>query len=123
MTDHAHEDHASHGAVYIRVFAALCVFTVISYLADWIGMPNKVMLGAIVLPVAVAKALCVMMYFMHLKFERNWKYLLLAPTLILAAALPVALRPDIGEQYYNTDVPQTRDYAEQQASHHTGSHH
>ena len=52
------------------------------------------------------------MFFMHLKFERAWKYLLLAPTIILAAALPISLRPDIGETYYVSDVQQQRDYPE-----------
>ena len=106
MSDH--DDHASHGAAYLRVFIALCVFTAISVIADLVHLPNKYLLGAIVLAVAVAKALCVMMFFMHLKFERAWKYLLLAPTIILALALPLSLRPDIGETYYVQDVQQQR---------------
>lgn len=118
MSDHEH--HESHGAAYFRVFIALCVFTVISVVADLVHLPNKILLGAIVLAVAVAKALCVMMFFMHLKFERAWKYLLLAPTIIIAAALPLSLRPDIGETYYTPDVQQLRDYDEQQA--HVGDH-
>ena len=84
---------------------------------------NHVMLAAVVLAVATMKALCVLMYFMHLKFERAWKYLLLAPTIILALALPLSLRPDIGESYYVQDVQQQRDYAEQQATKHEGGHH
>ena len=107
-----HEHHESHDAAYRNVFIALCVFTLISVAADLVHLPSKVMLGAIVLAVATAKALCVMMYFMHLKFERAWKYLLLAPTMIIAAALPLSLRPDIGETYYSADVQQLRDYPE-----------
>jgi cytochrome c oxidase subunit 4 len=121
MSDH--DDHASHGAAYFRVFCALCVFTGISVVADLVHLPNKYLLAAIVLAVAVAKALCVMMFFMHLKFERAWKYLLLGPTLILALALPVALRPDIGLHYYNLDVPQVRDYPEHEALMHEDGHH
>src|SRR5580698_8877795 len=119
MSDHDHHD--SHGAVYFKVFIALCVFTAVSVAADLVHLPSKIMLGAIVLAVAVAKALCVMMFFMHLKFERAWKYLLLAPTIIIAAALPLSLRPDIGETYYTPDVQQLRDYPEHEASvHHDG---
>lgn len=123
MSDHEH--HESHGATYLTVFFALCIFTAISVAADYVQLKNKVLLGAIVLAVAVAKALCVMMYFMHLKFERAWKYLLLAPTVIIALALPVALRPDIGETYYVPDVQQLRDFPEheQQASQHGGGGH
>ena len=121
MSDHEH--HESHGAAYFRVFIALIVFTVISVLADLVHLPNKILLGAIVLAVATAKALCVLLFFMHLKFERAWKYLLLAPTVIIALALPVALRPDIGETYYTPDVPQLRDYEEQKANSHAESAH
>jgi len=111
MSDHDHEHHESHSAAYFRVFIALCGCTAVSVLADTAGLP-KAPLAVVVLAVAVAKALCVMMLFMHLKFERAWKYLLLAPTTIIALALPVSLRPDIGETYYTTDVQQMRDYDE-----------
>ena len=50
---------------------------------------------------AVAKATGVMLYFMHLKWERGWKYVLLAPTTILAIGFPIALMPDIGWSYYH----------------------
>jgi cytochrome c oxidase subunit 4 len=126
--DQSHEHHESHGNVYLRVFCALCVFTIISVAADLVQLPSKIMLAAIVLAVAVAKALCVMMFFMHLKFERAWKYLLLVPTTIIALALPVSLRPDIGTSYYMQDVPQLHDYPEHEvrvleASQHGGGHH
>lgn len=120
MSDHEHQE--SHGAAYFRVFLALCGFTILSVAADLIHLQNKVLLGGIVLAVATAKALCVMMFFMHLKFERAWKYLLLAPTIILALALPLSLRPDIGETYYTPDVPQIRDYAEHEANQQHGEH-
>jgi cytochrome c oxidase subunit IV len=123
MSDHEH--HESHSAAYFNVFIGLCVLTLISVVADLVHLPDKRVLGVIVFAVAIAKALCVMMYFMHLKFERAWKYLLLAPTLIIALALPVALRPDIGETYYVSDVPQLHDYAEHEASlqHGSAEHH
>lgn len=106
MSDH----HESHAAAYLAVFIALCCFTAVSVVADLIHLDNKVLLAAIVLAVATAKALCVMMYFMHLKFERAWKYMLLAPTFILAAGMMVALIPDIGRHYYTVDSPQVHEY-------------
>jgi cytochrome c oxidase subunit 4 len=77
-----------------------------------------------VLAVACAKALFVMMYFMHLKFEGKWKYVLLAPTIVLAMAIPAALMPDIGSHYYDYDVPQTRepDEHDAEAGHAAPSH-
>src|SRR5690606_38406748 len=98
MTDHAH--HESHSRLYFAVFLALCLFTVVSIVSYVMHIPSRALLVAIFLSVATAKALCVMAYFMHLKFERTWKYMLLAPTFILAAGMMVALIPDIGEHYY-----------------------
>ena len=108
-----HDGHAhdSHHANYFLVFAALCVFTLLSIMADVVHLPYGVKIVA-VLAVATCKALCVMAWFMHLKFERAWKYVLLAPTIILAIGLPLALMPDVGVHYYTQEVPQLDDYAE-----------
>jgi cytochrome c oxidase subunit 4 len=105
------DEHASHPHVkYWMVFAFLCAFTALSVLADEAkkhGMIRSYLIViVIVLSIASAKALFVMMYFMHLKFEGRWKYLLLSPTVILAIGLPMALLPDIGAHYYTVDVPQ-----------------
>ena len=115
--DHDHE-HEAHHVNYLYIFIALCVFTGLSVVFDVVDIKGKTVLGGIngsvllavlVLSVAVAKALCVMLFFMHLKFERNWKYVLLAPTTILALGLPLALLPDVGVHYYTVDVPQVHD--------------
>ena len=102
------EHHGVHHANYFLIFIALCVCTLLSVAADLIHIPSKVLLALIVLSVAVAKALFVMTYFMHLKFEGKWKYVLLAPTIILAMGLPMALLPDIGVHYYMNVAPQAR---------------
>lgn len=119
MSDHGHEvshghehEFHSHGKLYFTIFLVLCGFTAISIVADVFRsfIPNRIVLVGIVLAVAVAKALCVMMIFMHLKFERAWKYLLLAPTFILACTIPFALAPDIGLHYYVQTAPQIAEY-------------
>jgi cytochrome c oxidase subunit 4 len=91
---------------YFMIFVALCVLTAMSVVFDIFEFNNRILLVVLVLAVATAKALFVMTYFMHLKFERNWKYLLLAPTAILAMGLPLALMPDIGLHYYFVDTKQ-----------------
>jgi hypothetical protein len=63
-----------------------------------------------------------MTIFMHLKFERAWKYLLLAPTFILAATIPFALTPDVGSSYYTPTAPQIAEYEAQQAAKAAGKH-
>ena len=107
MTE-SHDTHAH--PPYKFIFGLLCVFTGLSWLADELSTfgfeLNAAVLAVFVLAIATAKALCVMLYFMHLKFERNWKYVLLAPTCILAIGLPLALLPDVGVHYYVVDVPQ-----------------
>lgn len=113
MHDESH-DHGHGHPNYFLVFAALCGFTLLSILADIVHLPYGVKIVA-VLFVATCKALSVMAFFMHLKFERAWKYVLLAPTTILALGLPLALTPDVAEHYYTQDVPQIDDYAEHEA--------
>lgn len=110
-----HDEHSQHEhPKYAIIFGALCVFTLISILADVVHLPWRVKVVA-VLSVATCKAFCVLAWFMHLKFERAWKYVLLAPTTILGLGLPLALTPDVGLHYYTQDVPQQQDYAEHQA--------
>jgi len=98
------DDHAGHHHVnYVIIFGILCFCTGMSVLFDIIHIDNKIVLVILVMGVAVAKAMFVMTYFMHLKFEGNWKFVLLGPTVALAMGLPLALLPDIGVHYYATD--------------------
>ena len=92
---------------YLAVFGALCVLTAVSWFLDeangWGLFSSRALLITLVCAVAMAKALFVMAYFMHLKFEGRWKYVLLAPTVTLAIGLPIALMPDLSLDYYERD--------------------
>jgi len=105
------DEHTHQHANYLRIFIFLCICTALSWFFDELQarkiIETKAFIATAVLAVAVAKALFVMAYFMHLKFEGKWKYVLLAPTIILAMGLPLALLPDVGVHYYTVDVPQT----------------
>ena len=81
------DDHGHH-VNYLSIFGALCFCTLMSVAFDVINIESKFVLVVLVMGVAVAKALFVMTYFMHLKFEGNWKFLLLAPTCVLACTRP-----------------------------------
>ena len=74
MPDHQHDPHADHHdtvhhvghiGTYVMVFLALCVGTIVTYLAA------KVDMGALNAPVALiiatGKALLVILFFMHVK--------------------------------------------------------
>jgi cytochrome c oxidase subunit IV len=116
---HVHDEleHASghHHVNYFAVFIALCICTALSIVFDVVKLP-KTTIVMLVLAVATPKALFVLTYFMHLKFEGAWKYIILAPTAILAVGLMVALAPDIGLHYYTNDVPQVR-YLQEKGDH------
>ena len=121
--------HKSHDKIYWLVFLALCVFTGLSFYADILPVKeagsesegwSTPVIAVIVLAIAVAKATCVMLYFMHLKWERGWKYVLLAPTTILAIGFPIALMPDIGFHYYHQVPPETMREASADHAGHAG---
>ncbi len=109
--------HGGHSHVnYFGIFIALCVCTGISVVFDLVPLSRSVV-AVLVLAVAVAKAQFVMRYFMHLKFEGKWKFVLLLPTAILACGIPLALAPDIGLHYYTPTQVQARVVHQ-----HTGGH-
>lgn len=108
----SHDSHDTHHVNYLAIFFVLCGCTALSVIFDVLHMSKPVTI-VLVLAVACAKALCVMMFFMHLKFEGNWKFVLLAPTTILAIGLPLALYPDVGASYYTSVAPQTGVWAEE----------
>ena len=90
---HAGGEH--HSVNYMRVFYALIVLTGIELLCSLIPASMRGFMIFLLLVLAVAKAVLVAMYFMHLKFEGRWKHVAVIPPLILAAVLVFALMPDI----------------------------
>ena len=46
--------------------------------------------------VSCTKALLVVLFFMHVKYEANWKYVLTIPASLMAVFLVLALVPDVG---------------------------
>lgn len=109
-TSPIHTEHDSHHQVnYFGIFIALCICTGLSIVFDLIKSESlRWVVVFLVLAVACAKAMFVLTFFMHLKFEGNWKFIVLLPTTILAIGLMVALAPDVGLHYYNQSVPQVR---------------
>lgn len=106
------DEHAAHGdshhVNYGAIFGLLCICTALSWIFDvWQHSMSRGVLVTLVLAVAFCKATFVLLYFMHIKFEAGWKYVLLAPTMVLAVCLPFALAPDMTFHYYNVIVPQS----------------
>jgi cytochrome c oxidase subunit 4 len=95
---HGHDDHGGTGK-YIKVFLALCVLTTMSFLtySDFFRHTFPPAVGwAFMMCVSCCKALLVMLFFMHLKYEADWKYVLTIPASIMSIFLGLALIPDVG---------------------------
>lgn len=102
-TDHSHEEHTEHHGnlgLFVMVFIGLILLTITSFgiansplmdnpLVGWVGM----------MTVSVCKALMVILFFMHLKWEANWKYVLTIPASIMSVFLILMLVPDVGERF------------------------
>lgn len=90
----------SNTKVFVFVFLMLCVLTALSFwVANSYLMENKVVGWAAMMMVSVAKAMLVILFFMHLWWERAWKYILTIPALFMGLLLVLLLVPDVGYRY------------------------
>jgi cytochrome c oxidase subunit IV len=95
---HGHDDHGG-TAKYVKVFLALCVLTTLSfftYSEYWWFKETPAVGWAFMMCVSCCKALLVLLFFMHLKWEADWKYVLTIPASIMSIFLGLALIPDVG---------------------------
>jgi cytochrome c oxidase subunit 4 len=109
--DHAHASHGSghheqHGSysTYISVFVALLVLTAISLVvgnSQVLREKTPRVMWAAMMAVSCAKAMLVILFFMHLKWEANWKYVLTIPASIMSVFLVLMLIPDVGQRAKN----------------------
>ena len=98
--DHDHgDDHHDHGKKYFFVFIALCVLTGASfftYTPYWWFQGDAMATRTFMMAVSCVKALLVIMFFMHLLWEANWKYVLTIPAAMMSLFLLLMLIPDVG---------------------------
>jgi cytochrome c oxidase subunit IV len=99
--EHATEAHAP----YLRVFGALAVLTAIEYYYAAVFKDHFAILLTGLLLLAAVKAGLVGWYFMHLKFEGNWVYIMIVPAMILATIIVLALCPDMVLKYETEENP------------------
>jgi cytochrome c oxidase subunit IV len=124
---HSHGDHAGHGghddehehhggyAQYMAVFLALCVLTTMSlltYTDFWRQRLAEEVGWAFMMAVSFSKALLVILFFMHLKYEKSWKYILTIPTTMMAIFLVLMLVPDVGLRVNSYSEERTRHAAQ-----------
>jgi cytochrome c oxidase subunit 4 len=113
-----HDDHeTAHGGLgkYIAVFIILCILTAISFATAHFMMgpdaagATQVVGRVVMIAVSCCKALLVMLFFMHLLWEANWKYVLTIPASIMSIFLLLMLFPDV--------LDRTRMYSEERWLH------
>ena len=99
-SDH-HDDPDHHAKVlraYLAVFVTLSVFTLVSFLANWAeqgGLFSITTAAAIIMIVAVIKAVLVGVIFMHLKWDWYKLYFMIVPAFIIGTMMIIVLLPDI----------------------------
>jgi cytochrome c oxidase subunit IV len=100
---HGHDDGHGHGGVgkYLLVFVALCVLTAISFAvgnSQTLRENSPGVMWAAMMAVSCAKAMLVILFFMHMLWEANWKYVLTIPASMMSIFLLLMLIPDIGRR-------------------------
>jgi cytochrome c oxidase subunit IV len=100
-----HGEHHGGVGVYVAVAIALVFLTACSY---WTYTPfwpfgdNVAIKRLWMMAVSCTKAMLVILFFMHLKWEANWKWILTVPASMMSLLLVLALVPDIGLRFFTT---------------------
>jgi cytochrome c oxidase subunit 4 len=125
----AHPEHPHGLAKYIYVFLALCLLTGASFFTysrfwPWHDQPQ---VGwAFMMAVSCTKAMLVILFFMHVKYEANWKYVLTIPAGMMSIFLLLMLVPDVGlrQNWYSEEriLHSARPLSEILAEHHGEQH-
>lgn len=101
-TNTGHSGYESHhGGLgqYIAVFVALCALSTASFVTTsriWPFHDQPQVGWAFMMAVSCTKALLVILFFMHVKYEANWKYVLTIPAAFMSVFLVLMLVPDVG---------------------------
>jgi cytochrome c oxidase subunit IV len=103
---HPEELHGHAGVrVYLMVAVALVFLTACSY---WTYTPfwpfgESIAIKRLwMMAVSCTKAMLVILFFMHLRWEANWKWVLTIPASLMSVLLVLALIPDVGLRYMET---------------------
>lgn len=97
-SSHEHDDHHEGSlSTYLAVFVALCILTGASFFTYSSYWPfSSHVAWAFMMAVSCTKAMLVILFFMHLKYEAGWKYVLTIPAGFMSVFLVLMLVPDVG---------------------------
>jgi cytochrome c oxidase subunit 4 len=104
-----HPGHSAGIAQYIYVFIALCILTTISFMTSfdwWRANFTPVESRMLMMAVSCMKASLVILFFMHVLWEANWKFVLTIPAMLMSIFLILMLVPDIGMRLHHASEEQ-----------------
>lgn len=85
---------------FAMVFVMLLALTAMSF---WVAnshlMENPTTGWTAMMAISAAKAMLVILFFMHLWWEKSWKYILTVPVTIIGVVLVLLLIPDVGNRF------------------------
>ena len=96
-----HPEHHGGVGIYVTVAIALVFLTACSY---WTYTPfwpfgdAPAIKRLWMMAVSCTKAMLVILFFMHLKWEANWKWVFTVPASMMSLLLVLALVPDVGRR-------------------------
>ncbi len=102
--------HGPNVKAYFMVFGALSIFTLVSFLSNYLAHSGAFSHGvsfAIIMGVAVVKAVLVGMIFMHLKWDWGRLFFMIIPAFIIATMMIIVFLPDMVLAWQHAVTPQT----------------
>ena len=88
------DEHTHQGPSYMSIFWILAVLMGLEVGVTFLHI-GPVLMGALLVGMAVGKAILVALYFMHLKFEKTTLSLIAITPMVICVFLTVMLYPDI----------------------------
>ncbi len=127
---HGHDSHGSHEghggiAKYMYVFIALCFLTACSfftYSSYWPWHDQPQIGWAFMMAVSCTKAMLVILFFMHVLYEANWKFVLTIPAAMMSIFLILMLVPDVGLRMRTASEERRYHAAEPRSTKHKVAH-
>lgn len=118
------ESHEGHGSIglFVTVFFALCILTAMSFASFHILKETPKLSWVVMMAISCTKAMLVISFFMHLKWEANWKYVLTFPALLMSMFLLIMLIPDVGWRLDKVSRERALHMATPQQHHHADGH-
>jgi cytochrome c oxidase subunit 4 len=92
------EHHGPSLRVFLGVFVALMILTIISFMSARVFHAMPVVSWTVMMAISCMKATLVISFFMHLIWEANWKYVLTIPASFMSLLIILLLIPDIGRR-------------------------